>query len=200
MILAHNLHFDRGLTRCWRLKEHVSWPGTLSAALTASWCPSFSISELRVRQLVTDLLTTYKYHHSGAFFCKFEIPVTLVHLWTYIREMYQLDAFLQSNPADQVKILLSLSLVTRIIRTLSTCTRTSLVWKLSNVKNWQHRIIPLRFPLLCLLNTHQSFPNCLLAFSFNFDCLGVNLQLSWVIFLESFNPFQEDNLFILCIN
>jgi len=38
---------------------------------------------------------------AGAFFCNFEIPANLVHLWTYIREMYQLDAFLQSNPADQ---------------------------------------------------------------------------------------------------
>jgi len=38
---------------------------------------------------------------AGAFFCQFEIPARLTHLWTYIREMYQLDAFLQSNPADQ---------------------------------------------------------------------------------------------------
>lgn len=38
---------------------------------------------------------------SGAFFSQFEIPSSLTHLWSYIREMYQLDAFLQSNPADQ---------------------------------------------------------------------------------------------------
>ena len=38
---------------------------------------------------------------SGAFFCNFQIPANLLHLWAYIREMYQLDAFLQSNPADQ---------------------------------------------------------------------------------------------------
>merc|ERR1712013_160096 len=38
---------------------------------------------------------------AGSFFCDFEIPASLTHLWTYIREMYQLDAFTQSNPADQ---------------------------------------------------------------------------------------------------
>ena len=38
---------------------------------------------------------------AGAFFSQFEIPSSLTHLWSYIREMYQLDAFLQSNPADQ---------------------------------------------------------------------------------------------------
>jgi len=38
---------------------------------------------------------------AGAFFCQFEIPASLTHLWSYIREMYQLDAFTQSNPADQ---------------------------------------------------------------------------------------------------
>merc|ERR1712098_638492 len=38
---------------------------------------------------------------AGAFFFEFEIPANLVHLWSYIREMYQLDAFLQSNPAAQ---------------------------------------------------------------------------------------------------
>lgn len=49
------------------------------------------------------LLVLYNFclHYSGAFFCQFEIPARLVHLWTYIREMYQLDAFTQSNPADQ---------------------------------------------------------------------------------------------------
>merc|ERR1740137_477879 len=39
---------------------------------------------------------------AGSFLCDFEIPATLTHLWTYVREMYQLDAFTQSNPADQV--------------------------------------------------------------------------------------------------
>ena len=43
-----------------------------------------------------------KIFHPGAFFSDFEIPANLVNLWSYIREMYQLDAFLQSNPADQV--------------------------------------------------------------------------------------------------
>merc|ERR1712142_652271 len=38
---------------------------------------------------------------AGAFFCQFEIPASLTHLWSYIMEMYQLDAFTQSNPADQ---------------------------------------------------------------------------------------------------
>jgi len=38
---------------------------------------------------------------AGGFFCDFEIPNTLTSLWRYIKEMYQLDAFTQSNPADQ---------------------------------------------------------------------------------------------------
>jgi glutathionyl-hydroquinone reductase len=38
---------------------------------------------------------------AGSFFCGYEIPVELTHLWRYIKEMYQLDAFTQSNPADQ---------------------------------------------------------------------------------------------------
>merc|ERR1719187_2382816 len=38
---------------------------------------------------------------AGSFFCDYEIPSSLTHLWTYIKEMYQLDAFTQSNPADQ---------------------------------------------------------------------------------------------------
>jgi hypothetical protein len=38
---------------------------------------------------------------AGRFFCDYEIPEDLVHLWKYIKEMYQLDAFTQSNPADQ---------------------------------------------------------------------------------------------------
>ena len=39
---------------------------------------------------------------TGAFFCDYEIPAELGALWKYIKEMYQqLDAFTQSNPADQ---------------------------------------------------------------------------------------------------
>jgi len=38
---------------------------------------------------------------AGQFFCDYEIPASLTNLWKYIREMYQLDAFTQSNPADQ---------------------------------------------------------------------------------------------------
>lgn len=38
---------------------------------------------------------------AGSFFCEFEIPADLTHLWSYIREMYELDAFTASNPADQ---------------------------------------------------------------------------------------------------
>jgi len=38
---------------------------------------------------------------AGAFFCDYEIPAELGALWKYIKEMYQLDAFTQSNPADQ---------------------------------------------------------------------------------------------------
>jgi len=38
---------------------------------------------------------------AGSFFCDYEIPSNLTHLWKYIKEMYQLDAFTQSNPADQ---------------------------------------------------------------------------------------------------
>jgi hypothetical protein len=39
---------------------------------------------------------------AGKFFVGFEIPKTFEHLWKYIGEMYQLDAFTQSCPADQV--------------------------------------------------------------------------------------------------
>ena len=39
---------------------------------------------------------------AGKFFVGFEIPESMTHLWSYIREMYQLDAFTQSCPADQV--------------------------------------------------------------------------------------------------
>jgi len=38
---------------------------------------------------------------AGGFFCDFEIPSSLVALWRYIKEMYQLEAFTQSSPADQ---------------------------------------------------------------------------------------------------
>merc|ERR1711983_396050 len=38
---------------------------------------------------------------AGKFFVGFEIPPEMTHLWRYIREMYQLDAFTQSCPADQ---------------------------------------------------------------------------------------------------
>merc|ERR1712142_328961 len=38
---------------------------------------------------------------AGSHFCDYEIPEALTHLWKYIKEMYQLDAFTQSNPADQ---------------------------------------------------------------------------------------------------
>ena len=39
---------------------------------------------------------------AGKFFVDFHIPEEMTHLWRYIREMYQLDAFTQSCPADQV--------------------------------------------------------------------------------------------------
>ena len=39
---------------------------------------------------------------AGKFFIDFEIPLELKSLWKYIKEMYQLDAFSQSCPADQV--------------------------------------------------------------------------------------------------
>ena len=41
---------------------------------------------------------------AGKFFVDFQIPEEMTHLWRYIREMYQLDAFTQSCPADQVNI------------------------------------------------------------------------------------------------
>ena len=44
---------------------------------------------------------------AGKFFVDFHIPEEMTHLWRYIREMYQLDAFTQSCPADQVCISLS---------------------------------------------------------------------------------------------
>ena len=42
---------------------------------------------------------------AGKFFVGFEIPPEMTHLWNYIREMYKLDAFTQSCPADQVIII-----------------------------------------------------------------------------------------------
>jgi len=38
---------------------------------------------------------------AGAHFVDYEIPTEYTNLWKYIKEMYQLDAFIQSNPADQ---------------------------------------------------------------------------------------------------
>lgn len=38
---------------------------------------------------------------AGKFFLDYEIPQEFTHLWRYIKEMYQLDAFGQSCPADQ---------------------------------------------------------------------------------------------------
>ena len=39
---------------------------------------------------------------AGKFFVGYEIPQSMEHLWKYIGEMYKLDAFTQSCPADQV--------------------------------------------------------------------------------------------------
>lgn len=38
---------------------------------------------------------------AGKYFCDFEIPLTMQNLWRYMSNMYQLDAFTQSCPADQ---------------------------------------------------------------------------------------------------
>merc|ERR1712024_344950 len=38
---------------------------------------------------------------AGAFFADFHIPGNLTALWKYYGEMYKLDAFVQSCPADQ---------------------------------------------------------------------------------------------------
>lgn len=38
---------------------------------------------------------------AGKFFLDYEIPSHLTHLWKYVKEMYELDAFKQSCPADQ---------------------------------------------------------------------------------------------------
>ncbi|CAB4064283.1 CLIC2 [Lepeophtheirus salmonis] len=38
---------------------------------------------------------------AGKFFLNYEIPSEYTSLWKYIREMYELDAFTQSCPADQ---------------------------------------------------------------------------------------------------
>jgi len=38
---------------------------------------------------------------AGRFFLDFDIPADLTYLWRYIKEMYELDAFTQSCPADQ---------------------------------------------------------------------------------------------------
>lgn len=38
---------------------------------------------------------------AGKYFASFELPPELVSLWKYMKNMYQLDAFVQSCPADQ---------------------------------------------------------------------------------------------------
>ena len=38
---------------------------------------------------------------AGSFFADFHIPGNLTALWQYYGEMYKLDAFVQSCPADQ---------------------------------------------------------------------------------------------------
>ena len=38
---------------------------------------------------------------AGKYFANFEIPLELQAIWRYMRNMYQLDAFVQSCPADQ---------------------------------------------------------------------------------------------------
>ncbi len=69
---------------------------------------------------------------AGKFFLDFEIPHEFVHLWRYMKEMYELDAFGQSCPADQVLIfkIHTASKPTLILsfcfsRTLSRCTSFS---------------------------------------------------------------------------
>ena len=52
---------------------------------------------------------------AGKFFVGFEIPESMTHLWSYIREMYQLDAFTQSCPADQVHMHLKFVCLTMAI-------------------------------------------------------------------------------------
>ena len=52
---------------------------------------------------------------AGKFFVGFEIPESMTHLWSYIREMYQLDAFTQSCPADQVHMHLKCLFVCRLL-------------------------------------------------------------------------------------
>jgi len=38
---------------------------------------------------------------AGKYFENFDIPQEFTHLWQYVKEMYELDAFVQSCPADQ---------------------------------------------------------------------------------------------------
>jgi len=68
------------------------------------------LEEKRTRFLTGDTMCCFdcelmpKLQHirvAGNFFCDYQIPAELTALWRYIREMYQLDAFTQSNPADQ---------------------------------------------------------------------------------------------------
>ena len=57
---------------------------------------------------------------AGKFFVGFEIPESMTHLWSYIREMYQLDAFTQSCPADQVHMHLKCLFVCQLLCTVHT--------------------------------------------------------------------------------
>lgn len=54
--------------------------------------------------LISDCELMPKLQHirvAGAFFAEFHIPGDLRALWSYYGEMYKLDAFTQSCPADQ---------------------------------------------------------------------------------------------------
>lgn len=48
--------------------------------------------------IVVCFMYTFK---TGKYFSNFEIPNELTALWNYMHNMYQLDAFTQSCPADQ---------------------------------------------------------------------------------------------------
>lgn len=69
-----------------------------------------TLKEKGTRFLIGDTLCCFdcelmpKLQHirvAGKFFVGYEIPQSLDYLWNYIKEMYQLDAFTQSCPADQ---------------------------------------------------------------------------------------------------
>lgn len=52
--------------------------------------------------LFTDSLIKSNFHSiSGKYFASFEIPADFHGIWRYMSNMYQLDAFVQSSPADQ---------------------------------------------------------------------------------------------------